>query len=457
MSDRQPRRRGVVLRAKSGIVVETELPDAKLGERVTLVVDATRRVAGEVVGFTESCVYVMAYGRLDGMEQGAPVLPSDDDDRIPVGDAVRGCVLSPLGKVLERHRSGPTGPAIMRSMRAEPPEALSRPPVNRRLVTGVRVIDAMFPLGMGQRIGIFAGAGGGKSTLLGCLTRHFNDVEFAGESARPRSVVVALIGERGKEVRDFIDNCLGSAAADATVVYSTSDEAPVLRLKAAYTAATIAEHERDQGKDVLFIMDSVTRFARAQRDLGLALEEAPGRGGFPPSVFAELPRLFERAGTSASGSVTAIYSVLMDSADGALDVVAEETKSLLDGHLYLRPKDQISWRPAIDVVASESRVASDVLAAECAHPERKRREAAAREIVNVIAKANAYRRNLEDLRMQPGSGAFARKYKYLTGEELWSGVGAADGPLLAQDKDGPPTPLTDTLALLDALAGAGGK
>jgi FliI/YscN family ATPase len=452
------RREGIVRAAsKSGVVLKVALPDARLGERCEIVVTPDRAVPAEVVGFCDDLAQVMPFGSLAGLCEGARVVPVEDDDGVPVGPDVRGCVLDASGRLLERVGTGSYRP-LRRPLDAAPPDALRRPVVRERLVTGIKSIDALFPLGKGQRVGVFAGAGVGKSTLLGMLTRYFRDPTLAppgSEAARAvenRSVVVALIGERRREVREYLEDALGPARAQATVVVSTSDEPPLMRLRAAHVATAIAEYERDQGRDVLLLMDSVTRFARAVRDLGLALEEAPGRGGFPPSVFAELPRLFERAGTSERGSITAIYTVLMDSADGTLDVVAEEVKSLLDGHIYLRPQaDRVRWRPGVDVLDSVSRVADAVVDAECSsRQEADRRRARMCAAVDVVRTAYEFRRNPEDLKRAEGMETFNRRLKAISGRAMNGATDPGLESLLVQDKAGPPVPLARTLQLLDA-------
>jgi ATP synthase in type III secretion protein N len=231
----------------------------------------------------------------------------------------------------------------------EPPNALARPLIDAALPTGVRAIDALLTVGRGQRLGVFAVAGAGKSTLLGMLAR----------GARCDVTVVALIGERGREVQEFLTDNLGAEGlARAVVVVATSDRPALERARAAQTATAIAEHFRDQGKSVLLVMDSVTRYARALRDVGLAVGEMPARHGFPPSVFAELPRLFERAGTAPTGSITAFYTVLMEDEDSG-GPIEEEVRSILDGHIVLSRKlASASHYPAIDSLKSISRVMS---------------------------------------------------------------------------------------------------
>ncbi len=458
-SSARVRREGIVRAAsKSGVVIKAALPDARLGERCAIVVNSASSVPAEVIGFSDEVVHLMPFGSLQGLQEGARVIPASGGELAEIDGDLRGCVLNAHGRITQRlsdHGARPNLAAI----EPTPMDVLSRPIVRERLVTGVKIIDALFPLGKGQRVGIFAGAGVGKSTLLGMLTRYFRDTRLgqggldADADRTNRSIVVALIGERQREVREFLENDLGAARAQATVVVSTSDEPAVLRLRAAHIATAIAERERAMGRDVLLLMDSVTRFARAVRDLGLALEEAPGRGGYPPSVFAELPRLFERAGNTEQGSITAIYTVLMDSTDGSLDVVAEEVKSLLDGHLYLRPLgDRVRWRPGIDVFDSVSRVRDAVIDAECASPEEaERRIACVRLVEETLRSAYEFRRNPDDFRPVEGRAAFDRRLAAITGRALFGGTETVPSPLLPQNKSDPPVPLDRTLQLLGSI------
>lgn len=299
----------------------------------------------EVVGLREHDAILVPLGHLQGVSMGSEVQALDCGALVPVGDALLGRVLDAFGNPLDGQPLPQDLP--LRPFQADPPNPLERRPIDTPFVTGVRAIDGLLTVGEGQRLGVFAMAGGGKSTLLGMLAKlAHSDVN-----------VIALIGERGREVSEFLEDSLGEKGLERSViVVSTSDRPAMERLRAAQTATAIAEHFRAQGKRVLLMMDSVTRYARALREIGLSVGEPAVRRGFPPSVFAELPRLFERAGNDARGSITAFYTVLAEDEDGS-DPVAEETRSILDGHIVLsRQLGQAGHYPAIDVLASASRV-----------------------------------------------------------------------------------------------------
>jgi type III secretion protein N (ATPase) len=292
---------------------------------------------------------------MHGLSSDAEVELAEHASWIPGGAPLLGRVLDAFGQPLDGHAL-PTGTdAQWHGIHNDPPNPLQREPIARPFVTGVRAIDGMLTVGEGQRLGVFAMAGGGKSTLLGMLARQ----------AQADVNVIALIGERGREVREFLEDSLGEhGLARSVVVVSTSDRPAMERLRAAQTATAIAEGFRAQGRRVLLMMDSVTRYARALREIGLSVGEPAVRRGFPPSVFAELPRLFERAGNDAHGSITAFYTVLAEDEDGS-DPVAEETRSILDGHIVLsRALGQAGHYPAIDVLASASRVFTRVASDE---------------------------------------------------------------------------------------------
>lgn len=309
---------------------------------------------GEIVGFSRERAIVMALGRLDGIRPGDPARGEQASPMIGAGPALVGRVINGLGQPID----GKPLPNGLRPRLLTPPpiRALARASVTRRIDTGVRAVDLMMTLGKGQRMGIFAGPGVGKSTLLGSMAKRTSaDVS-----------VVALIGERGREVRDFVDHVLGpEGLARSVVVVATSDESPLMRIRAALAAATVAEDFRDRGLDVLLIMDSVTRFAHAQRLVGLAVGEPPATRGYTPSVFATLAQLLERAGAIAGedgrgGSVTGLYSVLIEG-DDMTEPVADAARGILDGHIVLSRKlAQRGHFPAIDVLDSVSRVADDV-------------------------------------------------------------------------------------------------
>ena len=304
----------------------------------------------EVIGFTRDVALLSPFSRLENVSRSTQVIGLGRPLSVKVGDMLLGRVIDSLGEPVDG------GPPIesdtLRPIFAAPPDPMSRRMIEAPLPTGVRVVDAMMTLAEGQRMGIFAPAGVGKSTLLGMFARGAScDVN-----------VIALIGERGREVREFVELILGpEGMARSVVVCATSDRSSMERAKAAYVATAIAEYFRDRGQRVLLMMDSLTRFARAGREIGLAAGEPPARRGFPPSIFAELPRLLERAGMGATGSITALYTVLAEDDSGS-DPIAEEVRGILDGHMILsRDIAAKNQYPAIDVLASLSRVMSQVV------------------------------------------------------------------------------------------------
>jgi len=317
-------------------------------------------VFGEVVGFEGERSIVMLYGSTEGIRPGTRVIGEQSSPTVRVGEAMLGRVIDGLGRPLD---DGPT-PVLMSRRLLHPPttSALRRERMHTPMATGVRAIDGLLTLGKGQRIGVFAGAGVGKSTLLASIARHAStDVN-----------VIALIGERGREVRDFVEEALGEGGLGrSVVVVATGDEPPLLRVRAAALACSIAEHFREQHRDVMLMMDSVTRFAQAQRQIGLAVGEPPATKGYTPSVFSSLPLLLERAGTlQDGGSITGIYAVLVDG-DDLNEPISDAARGILDGHIAL--SRQLAGRgryPAIDVIESISRVADHV--ADTAHIESKR-------------------------------------------------------------------------------------
>jgi type III secretion protein N (ATPase) len=336
--------RGVVLRA-AGSLMRATLAGARLGELCELRDDGLDKpLMAEVVGLEGDQVILAPMGEMLGLSSGAKIERTGEVLRVPVGDALLGRVLDALGRPLDGEQLAPSS---LRPIHGAAPPALQRRLVDKALPVGVRAIDGLMTVGEGQRLGIYGEPGGGKSTLVASLIR----------GAQVDVVVVALVGERGREVRDFIEHQIDvQARARTVIVVATSDRPAVERVKASYTATTIAEEFRERGLSVLLVMDSVTRFARALREIGLASGEPPTRRGFPPSVMAELPRLLERAGPSASGSITAFYTVLVEG-DGTGDPIAEETRSILDGHIVLSPSLASSGHyPAIDVLTSRSRV-----------------------------------------------------------------------------------------------------
>jgi type III secretion protein N (ATPase) len=271
---------------------------------------------------------------------------------VPVGTQLLGRVLDGLGNVSDVATKGPFTPETYYPVYADPPNAMKRNPIDKPISLGLRVLDGFLTCGEGQRMGIFAAAGGGKSTLLAQIIRN-TEAEI---------IVLALIGERGREVREFIERDLGEEGVKRSVlVIATSDRSSMERLKAAYVATAVAEFFRDRGSRVLLMMDSVTRFGRAQREIGLAAGEPPTRRGFPPSVFSTLPKLMERAGQSEKGSITALYTVLVEG-DDMTEPIADETRSILDGHIIISRKlASANHYPAIDVLASVSRVMNAIV------------------------------------------------------------------------------------------------
>ncbi len=335
-----------------GLLIKAAVPGARVGE-VCLIRSPKRALAlrAEVVGFRGSEVILMPLGEVSDISMGAEVVPTGASMSIKVGDDLLGCVLDGLGEPLGKSLNSGSLTEVQVSRR--PPDPMKRSRVTNMIETGVRSIDGLLTVGEGQRLGIFSAAGVGKSSLLGMLARNTEaDVN-----------VVALIGERGREVRDFLEMDLGEEGLKrSVVVVATSNEPSLIRMKAAYVATTIAEYFRDQGKKVLFLMDSVTRFARALREVGLAAGEPPARSGFPPSVFSELPRLLERTGNSDKGSITAFYTVLVEG-DDMTEPIADETRSILDGHIVLsRNLASQNHYPAIDINESVSRVMTAIAA-----------------------------------------------------------------------------------------------
>jgi ATP synthase in type III secretion protein N len=357
---------GRVVQAGGTVLRATGLR-ARIGQQCRIedpgsVDEGAEPLLAEVIAFAGPEVILAPYGPLQGVAVGATVHALSDEAQMPCGPALLGRVIDAFGRPLDDRPLEP-GPGLRRTpLYAAAPSPLKRRGVDEPLATGVRAIDSALTVGIGQRVGIFAMAGGGKSTLLGMLARQ----------ARADVNVIALVGERGREVREFLDESLGEEGlARSVVVVSTSDRPALERVRAAHAATAIAEAFRAEGKTVLLLVDSVTRFARGLRELGLSALEPPVRRGYPPSVFAELPRLFERAGNDAHGSITAFYTVLAEDEDNS-DPVAEEVRSILDGHIVLSRKlAQAHHYPAIDVLGSASRVFTRV--ASPAH-----REAAAR-------------------------------------------------------------------------------
>jgi flagellum-specific ATP synthase len=339
---------GVVLRVV-GLTVVASGPAMPVGDTCTVVGAEGRERTAMVVGFREGEILLQPLGHLDGIRPGDLVIARRHGLMVPVGPGLIGRIIDGIGNPIDGR--GPIVGQARRGIMADPPPALGRQPISRILETGIKSVDTLFTIGKGQRLGIFAGSGVGKSTLLGEMARH----------AKADVNVIALVGERGREVGEFVDKVLGpEGLARSVVIVATSDRPAVERLAAAYAAHTLAEHFRDGGLDVLLMMDSVTRFCQAQRDIGLAAGEPPVTRGFPPSAFAILPRLLERAGTGMVGSITGLYTVLIEG-DDENDPVGDAVRAILDGHLFLsrRLAGQAIY-PAIDPLLSISRLLVDL-------------------------------------------------------------------------------------------------
>lgn len=330
-----------------GMTLEAVGCRVPVGGRCKIFIDQTTSVEAEVVGFNGEKTYLMAFDNLSGIHAGAKVIAQKKQLRFPVSDALLGRVLGGTGQAIDGKEAISSDKTIQ--LHSEPINPLLRQPISVPLDAGVRSINSLLTIGRGQRLGLFAGSGVGKSVLLGMMTKYSSaDV-----------VVVGLIGERGREVKEFIEHILGPEGRKrAVVIASPADDAPLKRLSGAMLATAIAEYFRDQGKHTLLLMDSLTRYAQAQREIGLAVGEPPATKGYPPSVFAKLPQLVERAGNSQSknGSLTALYTVLTEG-DDQQDPIADAARAILDGHIVLsRRLAEEGLFPAIDIEASVSRV-----------------------------------------------------------------------------------------------------
>lgn len=334
-----------------GLVIVSNGPNAPLGELCSVVDKNGREICkSEIVGFKEGKILSIALGEVENISPSCFVISTGRPFYVPCGNELLGRVFDGLGQPLDGLPEPITNE--YRPIYNNPPEPLSRKRITDKIQTGIRSIDALLTIGKGQRMGIFAGSGVGKSTTLGMIARNTSaDVN-----------VIALVGERGREVREFIERDLGEEGLKRSVlIIATSDKSPLIRIKAAYVATTIAEYFRDQGADVMFMMDSVTRFAMAQREIGLTIGEPPTTKGYTPSVFAMLPKLLERAGTSDKGSITGLYTVLVDG-DDMTEPIADAVRSILDGHIVLSRKLAHKGQyPAIDPLQSVSRCMTDIV------------------------------------------------------------------------------------------------
>ncbi|MGF6313274.1 type III secretion protein N (ATPase) [Bradyrhizobium sp. i1.8.4] len=336
-----------------GTIIRATAPGARIGDLCMLRNPGNNgELSAEVIGLQHDIAILAPLGEIQGLSNLTEVIPMGEPLTVPAGWNLLGRVLDGLGRPLDTSTHGPLVPDARVPVQSEAPGPLTRRIIDRALPVGIRAIDGLLTCGEGQRMGIFAAAGGGKSTLLSMLVR----------SAAVDVTVIALIGERGREVKEFIEHDLGSEARRRSVlIVATSDRSAMERVKAAYVATAIAEWYRDRGQRVLLLMDSVTRFARAQRQIGLAAGEPATLRGFPPSVFATLPQLVERAGNNDRGSITAFYTVLVEG-DDVTEPLADETRSILDGHIVLsRTLAMSSHYPAIDILASVSRAMSAIV------------------------------------------------------------------------------------------------
>ena len=335
-----------------GLTLEAVGCQAVIGSRCLVKSQSSKPVEAEVVGFSGEKLFLMPTGNIRGIHPDATVIPTHQIYEAHVGDALLGRVLDGRGVPIDG--KGPLVTNQRRALTGEPVNPLNRQPINTPLDVGVRAINSLFTVGRGQRMGLFAGSGVGKSMLLGMMTK-FTSADV---------IVVGLIGERGREVKEFIEDILGDEGMRRAVVVAVpADQPPVMRMHGAYQATSIAEHFRDEGKDVLLLMDSLTRFAQAQREIALAIGEPPATKGYPPSVFAQLPQLVERAGNGqeGGGSITAFYTVLTEG-DDQQDPIADSARAILDGHIVLsRELAESGHYPAIDVEASISRAMNAVV------------------------------------------------------------------------------------------------
>ena len=372
----------------TGLSLRFALPGVRVGD-VVVVKRRGEPLACEVVGFDRGEAIGMPLGVMAGVGPDDDVESTGGPLRVLAGASLLGRVVDGLGRPFD---GGPAIEGELVAVDRDPPAALDRRPVEKRLATGVRVLDGLMTLGEGQRLGLFAGSGVGKSTLLGAVAR----------GADADVVVVALVGERGREVGEFLERALGAEGRKkSVVVVATSDVAALERLRAAQVATAYAEYFRDQGARVLLLVDSVTRFARAQREVGLAAGEPPARRGYPPSVFAMLPRLLERSGQGARGSITAIYTVLVEGGDMD-EPIADEVRGILDGHIVLDRMVAARGRyPAVDVTVSLSRVMDSVVTPEHRAAARRLRALVAtyeakRDLVTLGAYAKGTDKDLDD-------------------------------------------------------------
>src|SRR6185437_4931090 len=340
---------GGVVTQVVGLLIESKGPAAAIGDFCEIRTAAGRPIRVQVIGFRNGHVLSMPLEETVGLQLGNRIVARSDDARVRVGPALLGRVLDGFGRPIDGR--GPVTAEANYELNATPPGPLERENIEQRLTSGIRAIDSLLPCGKGQRIGIFGGSGVGKSTLLGAMARHSSaDVN-----------VIALIGERNREVREFLEKELSpEGLARSVVIVATSDRPAPLRIRAAFVALAVSEYFRDQGKDVLLVMDYVTRLAMAQREIGLAAGEPPSQKGYTPSVFALLPKIFERAGNFQSGSITGFFTVLVEG-DDFNEPICDAVRAILDGHIQLsRALGTRGHYPAIDILHSVSRLASRI-------------------------------------------------------------------------------------------------
>ncbi|WP_426441417.1 type III secretion system ATPase SctN [Bradyrhizobium genosp. P] len=373
-----------------GTIIRATAPGVRIGDLCALRnSEDDHELSAEVIGVQRDVAIMTPLGDMKGLSTLTEVVPTRKPLLVPAGWNLLGRILDGLGRPLDTATHGPLPAEACVPVHGSAPDSLTRRGIDRVLPVGVRAIDGLLTCGEGQRIGIFAAAGGGKSTLLSMLAR----------GAAVDVTVVALIGERGREVQEFIEHNLDSRSGPNSVfVVATSDRPALERVKAAFVATAIAEWFRDQGARVLLLMDSVTRFARAQREIGLAAGELPTRHGFPPSMFAVLPQLLERAGNNDRGSITAFYTVLVEG-DDMTEPVADETRSILDGHIVLsRALAMSNHYPAIDILASVSRVMSTIVGAQHEGLARRLRELMAKyQEVELLIRVGEYKNGADPI------------------------------------------------------------
>ncbi|PLR69751.1 MULTISPECIES: flagellar protein export ATPase FliI [Bacillaceae] len=389
-----------------GLMIESRGPESSIGDLCYIYTGTAKKskIPAEVVGFKDEYVLLMPFEQLTEISPGSIVEATDDSLKIKVGSSLIGKVVDAFGHPLDQSIL-PKGLSPI-SAEQSPPNPMKRPPIHEPMEVGVRVIDSLLSVGKGQRVGIFAGSGVGKSTLMGMIARN----------TKADLNVIALVGERGREVREFIEKDLGEEGLRRSiVVVATSDQPALMRMKASYTATAIAEYFRDKGMDVMFMMDSVTRVAMAQREIGLAVGEPPTTKGYTPSVFAILPKLLERTGTNEKGTITAFYTVLVDG-DDMNEPIADTVRGILDGHIVLdRNLANKGQFPAVNVLKSISRVMSQIVSEPQKKNASKLRDLLAtyinsEDLINIGAYKRGSSREIDDaIRFYPKIIAFLKQ------------------------------------------------